>query len=70
MKKKQGKTQKVITIIRAKGKPDEVTVLKPKEAQTYEPMAQPVEPERLERRKPIKLPQRNVRITPKTPRLR
>ncbi len=54
-KKQGGKVQKVVTIIKAKGQPDDVTV----QGQPGQPP-----PEEYVRPKP------NVRITPKMPRLR
>lgn len=60
-KGKKGKVQKVVTIIKAKGQPDEVTVQRQPE--------QPA-PEQYVRPKPIKLPKSNIRITPKMPKLR
>lgn len=60
-KKSKGKVQKVVTIIKAKGQPDEVRVQRQPEQPAPEQYAKP---------KPVKLPKSNIRITPKMPKLR
>jgi len=60
-KKQGGKVRKVITTIKAKGQPDDVTVKRQPEQPEPEEMVMP---------KMSRLPTPKIRLTPKVPKLR
>ncbi len=59
-KRQGGKVQKVITIVKARGVPDEVKVERSSETRSAKPKAS---------RTQAKLPRQDIRISPKMPRL-
>jgi len=58
-KKQGGKVQKVVTLVKARGVPDEVKVERSTETRSAQPNI----------RAKAKLPHQDIRITPKRPRL-
>lgn len=63
VKKGKGKVQKVVTIVKARGVPDEVKVERSVETQKVQPNMKAM-------RGQTKLPRSDIRISPKVPRLR